>query len=158
MATFIHVGQSAGQNLGHAHWHLMEVLVRKPLECPDVFGAERVVHVEDKFMIVANGAHAGECLIAPRDELSFDKDAIKELASALEWIVNRGNKKFRSTEGLPPEFTVSVRIGADGKFRYADYCPILNTWGACENVFAPLEGGPITLCWPHDLTATYLRE
>lgn len=26
-ATYIHIGSSAGQNLGHAHWHLMEVPV-----------------------------------------------------------------------------------------------------------------------------------
>ena len=157
MAANIHVGESAGQNLGHAHWHLAEVRVRKPLALPSL-APELLVREHGGFNIFAMGARAGECLIAQRGErLKFTEGTVKELALALEWIITRGNEKFLSTEGRPPEFLVAIRISADGYFRYADYCPILTVWGAPEYVFAPLEGGPITLPWPHELTAQYLR-
>jgi len=158
MSTFIHIGQSAGQNLGHAHWHLMEVRVRKPLAFTSL-SRELLVHQCENLEIFAMGARAGECLIVQRDKrLKFDEKTVEEVAVALEWIVSRGNEKFCSTEGRPPEFIVSVRISADGHFRYADYCPILTAWGAPEYVFAPLEGGPVTLPWPHELTAAHLRS
>ncbi len=157
MSAFIHVGQSAGQNLGHAHWHLMEIRVREPFTSTSL-SRELLVHQCENLEIFAMGAHTGECLIVQRDKhLKFDEKTAEEVASTLDWIVSRGNEKFRSTEGRPPEFIVSVRISADGHFRYADYCPILNIWGAPEYVFAPLEGGPVTLSWPHELTATHLR-
>lgn len=158
IAVFIHVGQSAGQNLGHAHWHLMEVRARKPFAFPEL-PAELLVRQYENLDIFAMGARAGECLILERDRcLYFNEQRIKEIAAALEWIISRGNEKFRSTEGKPPEFMVSVRIAADGYFRYADYCPVLTAWGTPEYVFAPLEGGPITLPWPHELTAYYLSD
>jgi len=158
MATFIHIGQSAGQNLGHAHWHLMEIQVRQPL-VPEDISTELLMHQREKINIFATGVRAGECLIVPRGEpMIFNEDTIEELATTLEWIIARGNEKFYSTEGQSPEFIVSVRISADGHFRYADYCPILTIWGANEYVFAPLEGGPVTLPWPHETTAAYLRD
>lgn len=157
MSTFIHVGQSAGQNVGHAHWHLMEVPIRKPLT-PNSLSSELLVRQREKLDIFATGARAGECLIVPRGEpMAFNEGTAEEIAAALEWIITRGNEKFCSTEGRPPEFNVSVRISADRYFRYADYCPILAAWGAVEYVIAMLEGGPITLRWPHEITAAYLR-
>lgn len=157
MSTFVHVGQSAGQNLGHVHWHLMEVRVQKPLAFAKL-SRELLVRQYENLEIFATGAHVGECLIVQRNkQLKFNEKAIEEIAGTLDWIISRGNEKFRSTENKPPEFTASVRISADGHFRYADYCPILNAWGACEYVFALLEGGPITISWPHELTAAHLR-
>lgn len=157
MSANIHIGQSAGQNLGHAHWHLMEVRVREPLASVG-FPRELLVHQHENLEIFAMGARAGECLIVERRQrLKFDEKAVEKITAALDWIVSRGNEKFRSTEGRPPEFIVSVRISADGYFRYADYCPILNPWGAPEYVLATLEGGPVTLPWSHELTAAYLR-
>lgn len=157
MSAFIHIGQIAGQNLGHAHWHLMEVRVREPLTFSEFF-RELLVHQRENLEVFAMGAHAGECLIVQRDkQLKFNERTVEELAATLEWIITRGNEKFRSTEGRSPEFIVSVRISADGHFRYADYCPVLTMWGAPEYVFSPLEGGPVTLPWPHELTAAHLR-
>lgn len=160
MAIFIHVGQCAGQNLGHAHWHVMEVQTQKPLRFPALgwFHGGLAVKAFDYLDIFATGAHAGECLIFTPHTLILSNEGLAKLTEAIDWIVRRGNEKFRSTQGRPPEFTVSVRVSADGHLRYADCCPILNMWGASEHVFAPLEGGPITLTWPHEVTAAYLRE
>lgn len=159
MAIFIHVGSCAGQNLGHPHWHMMEVQTQKPLAfhamLPETLRVKRFQGMD----IFANGAHAGECLIIPHAKpMQFTQEAVAELAIVLAWIVRRGNEKFRSTQGRSPEFTVSVRVSFEGDLRYADYCPILNMWGAPEHVFAPLEGGPITLPWPHEATAAHLRD
>ena len=155
MATFVHVGQCAGQNLGHAHWHIMEVRVKEALAVGH-FAPELLVSRNDMLDIVAAGARTGECLIVPRTKTSFD-ECVEAIAASLEWIITRGNKKFLSSEGRLPEFIAAVRIGANGQFRYADYCPILNMWGGTEYIFAPLEGGPVTLLWPHELTAQHLR-
>lgn len=159
MALFIHVGQCAGQNLGHAHWHLMTVRVQKPLIFPAFYFHGGLVVKSFRYLdIFAGGARAGECFIFTPHQLLFSNKGLAELARVIDWIVSRGNEKFRSTQGHPPEFIVSVRISAEGYLRYANYCPILNMWGAPENVFAQLEGGPITLAWPHEVTANYLRE
>jgi len=158
MTLFCHVGQMAGQNLGHLHWHLMEVRAIQPLNLGLLPTATLVKRIEN-LDINAAGARAGECVIYFRETIEpFDETTVGKIAKALHWIVCSGNEKFESTEGRSPEFCVSVRIGADKTLRYADDCPILNTWGATEYVFAPLEGGPITLPWPHETTAEYLLE
>ena len=159
MAVFIHVGYSAGQNLGHAHWHLMEVRVKKPFA---LIKLSRNLLIDEKsknLETFAMGAHAGECLIIPKNNNLNFGEIIEEIAAGIEWIVDRGNNKFRNPKNKqPPEFLVAVRISANNCLRYADYCPILSSWGATEIVFAPLEGGPITLPWPHETTARFLRE
>lgn len=158
MAVFIHIGQLAGQNLGHAHWHLMEVSVQRPLMLRS-FPPSVLVHRHGQFEIGAAGARAGECLIGSGGEpVRFEAATIVELAGALEWIITRGNDRFCSVEGKPPEFLVTVRISPDAHLRYATYCPILTCWGAPEYVIATLEGGPITLPWPHEVTAAHLRD
>ena len=134
----------------------MEVQVRQPLALGDL-PRKLLVQQTGVFNVFTMGARAGECLILPRERMTFSEDTVKDLASALEWIVNRCNVKFRSVEGRPPEYSLSVRIAADGHLRFADYCPILNAWGAPDHVFSTLEGGPITLPWPHEVTAAYLR-
>ncbi|MBI4120978.1 MAG: hypothetical protein HY457_01860 [Parcubacteria group bacterium] len=162
MAVFIHVGQSAGQNIGHPHWHIAEVSPEKTLKTRTDFERDLpalFVHRDQGLQVAALGARAGECLIVPTSiyNPTFETVTAASVAAVLEWLITRCNEKFASTEGRPPEFTVLVRISADGKFRYADYCPILSMWGAMEYALAHFEGGPITLPWPHQVTAEHLR-
>src|SRR3989338_5700391 len=110
MATFAHVGWSAGQNLGHMHWHIMETRIRKPFSAKQ-FAPELLVQHGDALDIIAAGARSGECLLVPHMEMNFDK-AVEALAISLDWIVQRGNEKFRSTEGRPPEVMVAARVRA----------------------------------------------
>jgi hypothetical protein len=159
-ALFVHIGNSAGQNLGHIHWHLMEVAVRKPLSTAiRMYEPELLVHEQNGMSIFATGTRAGECLtLSKNKKLEFGDNSIPDIAATIDWIVSVGNNKFRSVQGRTPDFSVTVRISKYRKFRYANYCPILNMFGAPENVIAPLEGGPITLPWPHKITAEYLRD
>lgn len=158
IAMFIMIGWLGGQNLGHAHWHLHEVLVRKPLVAEEIHPArEVIIRKEEKFLTIAGGARSGECLIIPESRLSLSEENLHALAVSIDWIVRKGNEKFLSSEWLPPDFTVTVRLTADHHIRYADYSPVLTCWGSPECVTAPLEGGPITLPWPHEVTAAYLQ-
>ena len=153
MAVFAHIGANAGQNLGHLHWHICEALVRQPFS-GYVLREERVVRSFLSATIVAEGSRSGECLIVPTAE-GFEK----ELPEILSILIELGIARFRDPDsGFPPEFSVSMRFDGDGNIRYVAYCPILNITGVPERVLAPLEGAPITLPWPHEVTAKYLRS
>lgn len=156
MALFVHVGYSAGQNLGHTHWHLMQILIEKPLSCvelPREVFVKRIGGLE----IFAAGARSGQCLILPARQMCFGNH-INSISEVLEWIIKRGSEKFRSIQGKQPEYIVSLRISIRGNLRYASYIPILNMWGALEYAFYPLENSPISMPWTHKTTAEYLRE
>ncbi len=174
-ALFVHIGRMAGQNIGHLHWHLMKALARQPFDGSYysnlIMDSSRVAllrQLKDRnisnysnyydYTVIAGGARSGECLILSSKRQDFNSVTISSLAATLSWLINLANRKFRSTEGLAPDFIVTVRISNDHKFRYADYCPILTMWGSPEYVMAPLEGGSFTLPWPHEVTAAYLRE
>jgi hypothetical protein len=158
IGTFAMVGWLGGQNIGHCHWHLHQPRVRKPLAADEVNAStERIVRESDKFLTIAGGARSGECLILPKSPLSISEENLLALAASIDWIVRRGNEKFLSSEWLPPEFALTVRFSPDRHIRYADYSPFLTPWGSPEHVTAPLEGGPVTLPWPHEVTAAYLR-
>lgn len=162
MAAFVHVGASAGQNVGHLHWHVVEVRPERPLKTRAVnydVPSPLFVHEEHDLQVRALGVRAGECMIVSKKVYppKFDVHTAFDVASIIDWIVKRGNEKWMSTQGMPPEFTVLVRISSEGAFLYADYCPILSMWGAMEYPLAHFEGGPITLPWPHEVTAAHLR-
>ena len=152
-SCFTHIGRAGGQNLQHHHWHVMQVLVRKPLEIEDFIDSmksERIIMKSELFTIFAGGARAGECLIAPMRKVKFNK-LLNEIAAVILFIVKLGNEKFSN-----PNFMVTIRVLDEGILRYIDYCPVLNFWGSPEYVTAPLEGGPITLPHSHELTAKTL--
>lgn len=161
MSLFVHVGITAGQNLGHPHWHLLNPEVERPLrvsEFEELITPERTVFEIEPFTVVAGGAHGGECLVIPWDRYRLSQFMASKLAQTIANIIDLGNERFRSTQGLPPEYIVTVRIDAGGLIRYADYCPILYFWGSPHHVTAPLEGGTIPVQWPHEVTAAHLRE
>lgn len=111
MATFIHVGRSAGQNLGHPHWHLMQARVRGAFPIPFAFPLSRLIADRENFVIVAGGVHSGECLVAPKRPLSFIPETISRLAECLSWLIELCNVKFRSNDrSLPPDFIVTYGL------------------------------------------------
>lgn len=159
IGAFIHVGQCAGQDIRHPHWHLIETPVKQSFNPSIVkFEQDVIICKTQKFVTIAGGASAGECLILPRTErLLFSWRIIDMLSRAINRIVSLGNRKFLSEQGRPPEFMVSVRISEERIIRYADYCPVLTMWGAIERVFAPLEKEAFTLPWTHKVTASFLK-
>lgn len=155
MAAFAHIGQIAGQNLGHVHWHIHELRICKALA---IRPKQYLVKRHGELSIYAAGTHAGECLIQ-HDQHPMFSQIVQELADAFSWTIELFKRKFQSTEGKPPEFIAAVRIAEDGRFQYADYCPMLATpGGGSQHIFSRLEGGSVTLPWPHEVTASYLRD
>lgn len=160
IALVIHVGWSTGQNLGHPHWHVCDAKVRIPFN-DEPREPARIVASMEEFTLLASGEKPGQVQILPHGPygyMHFNSGTIPWLASAIHWIVRRGNEKFRSTEGFPPEFAVTVRISPNHYLRYANYCPQLaNSSCGFHNTIAALEGGPVPIPWTHETTAAYLR-
>lgn len=157
----IHVGVQGGQNLGHPHLHVLDALIEKPLPDAALLGyannqAVQVFETE-VWIAVAGGTRAGACFVVPKGRMTFSSaDNIGSLAQAVSKLIDLGNEKFRSKEGLLPAYGIAIRLG-NGTFQYVQYCPTLHNWGVLEYVVAPLEGFPFVLPWPHETTAAHLR-
>lgn len=122
------------------------------------------------FTAVIGGVKAGQCLILPSAypprETSpagwgviwaeYDDPIQHFLVDAINEVVSLYNKRFLSVEGLEPDFNIAIHCGGGGGILYAEYTPILNHWGSAEHM-ALYEGWHITLPWPHEMTAQYLR-
>lgn len=155
------VGYLAGQNLGHPHLHLFSSDVDWPqsyisLHDYAAHNPGAVVGQNEVWVVAAGGARSGECLIIPRREQSFAAVA-SSLAKVVSQLIELGNEKFRSVQGMSPHWGLVVRIASGGTFRYAGYSPTLHLWGPLQYMAVPLEGDPIVLPWPHETTAAYLR-
>lgn len=182
----VHIGVLAGQNIPHLHWHIVQYDIRDgqssvcrqlldwyfdreaqdglswKLRRPDL-----VLHQNALCTAVVGGVRAGQCFIlsslhpavagtAGAELLFSEYEERCFLADAIHAIVSLYNKKFLSVEGLAPEFNLTLNFGKYGAFQYGLYTPILNHWGSAEQM-ALYEGCHITLPWPHELTAEYLK-
>ena len=178
----VHIGSLAGQNLPHLHWHIVQYNmfdsrtsvgedmlgryfhldvpegISWKLRRPDLVLFQNLV-----FTAVVGGVRAGQCFIlqSTRPEIRGNKDlycsaSLHCLAESIYKIVSLYNKKFLSTEVLPPDFNIAISC-YDGSIQYALYTPILNHWGSAEQA-ALYEKCHITLPWPHETTALYLKS
>jgi len=158
VVLFTHIGFAAGQNLGHHHWHLLKPRTSRNLEKINLRD-ERVVAHTETLIVFADGARAGECLIVPNGNKAIFTEILEKLADFLENFVGFCNEKWKSVDlGMPPDFILTVRISKNGRFRYADYCPILTMWGGYEYVLACREKAHFTLPWTHEFTAWHLNQ
>lgn len=155
------VGYLAGQNLGHPHFHVLQSHAKVPMDFHTLLSYTETDSVrifsEEPWIVAAGGATAGECLIVPTDVRDF-ASTTESLAKVISRIIDLGNVKFKSKEGLAPQYGIIVRIATDGTIRYASYSPILHLWGPLQYVSGQLEGEALVLPWSHETTATYLRQ
>lgn len=154
----VHVGRLAGQNIPHLHWHLVDCPARKNIalapEEQELLGIQGVsVFREGSVKVCAGGHRAGQCFLLPDDNV---KSSPQEFIVALSKLIALFNTRFRSTEGLLPDFQVGFKIRS-GKFVYGMYVPIINHWGTAE-YFALLGVGSIALPWSHEETAGHLLQ
>lgn len=165
IVLLVNVGMNAGQSLSHAHMHTFRSFAERPLKPEDLLGYAnnpdiKVFDSED-WIVVAGGVKVGECIIIPRKAFYHcSYEAVRSLACAISRLIDLSNEKFRSTESLCPSYSFIVRIfqaGGNVIFRYADYCPILDTWGNLQYAASALEGEPFVVRWPPMTTAAYLR-
>lgn len=157
-----HVGPLAGQNLSHLHYHLLKPFdSQNSLVITDEFEDLRknysyLIFEQDNWVVIAGGFRAGQCFILPASNpVPFNQRTIKCLARVLTRIIALYNTKFLSTQGLPPDYRITVRI-RNGEIFAGWYVPVLNHWGFTEDS-ALLERQPIVLPWPHEVTVKFLK-
>lgn len=157
----IHVGRNAGQNVGHAHFHVLPLplLPLAPVELQDIVAAgskPQLSQTDKEFIVFCDGTRAGQCFIVPRNVLRiYDYDNALSCARKLDALLELLGKNFRSVQGLPPDFIMSAII-SEGRMEYATIIPILNQWGGPEYM-ASIEQSPYSLSWQHQVTADYLN-
>ena len=161
LVVSVNVGFLAGQNYPHIHYHLQSVFgIKHNSRIPTELGKfyedrpDFVLFNDGGMTVGVGGARSGQCFIFPRGRKSTKDDILPELARVLHRLVSLCNKKFLSTQGLPPDFTVAFYFEND--FSYGLYTPILSNWGGTEYLSLH-EGGDILLRWPHEVTAAYLN-
>ncbi len=159
-----HNGYSGGQNVPHIHWHALTYPEVARGEDPYKIQQELLkITADPSFLVLTNsnlkvvvgGHRAGECFILPIDPDPLV--SLENIANVLHLLVKLFAVKFRSRVGamLPPDFTVDL-IFVHGQLAYGAFVPILNNMGSSEYT-GILRQQAMTLPWPHETTAAYLR-
>lgn len=159
----VHIGALAGQNVCHLHYHIVQYALSDisesavPEEMRTVFAEkpERVIFEGWGLFAGIGGVKAGQCFVLPRHRKQSHHS--EDIASLLYEVVSLYNKKFMSTQELSPDFSIGLQFWR-GEFQYGLYTPVLNHWGAAEQMALYEPGCPITLPWSHELTAEYLKS
>lgn len=157
MLHSVHCGYQAGQNLPHLHHHVLDNdfpgfkshdASDEVLRLTDV--VETRILTKGGITVVAGGHRAGQCYVVPTGDFIFQTDVGEVLFRLIQMFA----EKFKSKQGLPPDFMFSSRF-RNGEFVYGKFIPILNNWGTTE--YHALEGEqPFTLPWPHEKTVRHL--
>lgn len=159
----VHIGCLAGQTISHLHYHAID----KPFASDDGFRTqeklcaifsqrkELIVYESERIFVGVGGGRTGQGFFVPKKLLLCDASSVPEIAHTVACIVNLYCKRFRSTEGLPPEFTVGMRFSPTRGLAYGLYIPVLSHWGFVQ-AMSSLEGDPILLAWSHEATAAHL--
>jgi diadenosine tetraphosphate (Ap4A) HIT family hydrolase len=159
----VHVGASAGQNIGHLHYHLLQPLERASGlvmmgDNLEYSGPSSPTILQDAaFTVVAAGCRAGQCMILPRDGPKYlSPNTVIELAHVLSEVITLYSVKFLSVQGLPPDYSICIVFKGPHIIR-GSFVPILNNWGFTEYL-GLLEGTPLVLPWSHEAAARFLTE
>jgi diadenosine tetraphosphate (Ap4A) HIT family hydrolase len=151
----VHIGALAGQNIAHLHYHLFKPVGEPPIGAPlieEYFSASPLsLFDEPNLKVVLGGHRAGQCFILPNGSLTIDAPSF---AVMLDRIIGRYASAFRSTQGLPPDYLIGVKL-LGCRIHYATYVPVLNNWGITEYM-GLLEQRPLILPWPHEESLRWL--
>ena len=158
----VHVGALAGQNVGHLHYHVVEYVPNgdaSESRAPPMMRAffrtryDLVLFQSNSFIVGVGGLKAGQCFILP----DRYHTSVAVLAESISRLVLIYSEKFKSAQGLPPDFSLALQF-LNGEFQYGIYTPILNHWGAAEQMALYEPGCPITLPWSHEITVEHLKS
>jgi diadenosine tetraphosphate (Ap4A) HIT family hydrolase len=162
----VQIGPLAAQNQPHLHYHLYSP--------EDVDGGESVrrmghryydpspelrIYGSETLRVIAGGLRTGQAFILPKVSLEFASDTMRhELAGMIHALVTMYGEKFRSTQGLPPDFRFEIRI-VDGEVDFGIFVPYLNNIGTKEDMaFLMPDQRALNLAWSHEETARYLTS
>ena len=170
----VQVGPLAAQNVPHCHYHLYR---------PNIFSAEHLrVAIDDNpkatdltfhpdldsddlcvlknedFLVVAGGEFTGQLYILPSDFFWFEDDSTAEsVAIILDILVKLYAEKFRSVEGLAPDYRWEFEIYGGG-INFGIFVPKLNNTGTLEDMATMDRRRGFNLLWSHEETARYLKS
>ncbi len=150
----VHIGYSAGQNHGHLHYHILKPIRTRPLSTIESAASGEELYSDDSLRVVLSGPRAGQCVLLPIKIAVRFAELTDSLANGLSWMIDLYNERFRSTEGLSPDYMVSIAV-ENREVRFACYVPILSQWGITEYL-GLLENTPLILPWPHEKTRNHL--
>lgn len=158
-----HIGPLAGQNVCHLHYHIVQYALSDASESAVPEKMRKVFAEKTEFIILegwglfagVGGVKAGQCFVLPGHRSQSLRS--EDIALMLHDVVSLYNKRFKSTQGLSPDFSIGLQFW-QGEFQYGLYTPVLNHWGAAEQMALYEPGCPLTLPWPHELTAEYLKS
>lgn len=175
----VHVGALAGQNVAHPHYHVVAYKFDDNSESPVMDGLHKlygsrydqvgplkhlVTHSGENLMLAAGGLRAGQFFLLPTGLNPLDvvhdwcrKVAASDIAGCLDELITKMNEKFRSVQGLAPDYKISLMF-QEGKFRHGLYVPILNHLGSAEEMAMYEDSCPITMPWTHEATVEYLKS
>jgi len=159
-----HIGYAAGQTVPHLHFHIVQYLLdgipdidfswMLRCNCRTMEQYQRLILFRSKFGIfVIGGIKAGQCFIIPNEY----GQTLPQLSDDLSTLVSLFNRKFRSTQGLMPDYKVSL-VMMQGYVLHGLYTPVLNHWGGAEELALYEPNMPIALPWPHEKTIEYLKS
>jgi hypothetical protein len=153
----VHIGRSAGQNVGHLHYHLIHPLdrVRDASSENEIFNLRdesRILLRNAGCEVVVGGCRAGQCFFFPAG-VDCENRAI---AFAAQQVITLYGQKFKSEQGMPPDYMLSF-VYRRKRLVYGSYVPVLNNWGFTEYL-GLIENRPLVLPWPHEETLRHLRE
>jgi len=158
----VHVGPTAGQNTSHLHYHVLEPLdaanSAKDGEMVAFCKSSKLRLFENSALIgVAAGVRAGQCLFVPAENGGeFSQETAAALAAFLTRIIDLYADRYRSKQGLPPDYMVGIKLVRQ-RFVYGYFLPILNNWGFTE-YFALFERAPLILPWSHADSLRLLKK
>lgn len=158
-----HIGYQAGQNVPHLHFHIVqysfdsEPNINLRTELTEYYKHsgiyQHLVFLEDSRCIFGiGGTRAGQCFILPK-EMNVK---LPELSVNLFKLVYCFNQKFKSKQGLAPDYNVSI-VMTGGNVLHGLYTPILNNWGSAEALAFYDASAPLSMPWTHEKTAEHLR-
>ncbi len=158
----LQVGPHAAQNLGHPHYHLYRDHEVAPIGSDflealrQMVGPACLVLENEGVEVWAGGHRTGECLLLPTDT-QFPPYFDDGFAATIANLIGLYTEKFRSTKGLPPDYSLEICIRG-GRIAFGAFIPILNQIGTMEwlALFMPKSKG-WNLLWSHEETARYLR-
>jgi len=113
----VQIGPLAAQNLPHLHYHLYyaDELFSEP-NLAEMIIAQQGDHLKDllflennSFRIVAGGHRTGQCFLLRQDMEEaplFNAD----IAETLSRLINLYARKFKSVEGMPPDFGLELSL------------------------------------------------
>jgi len=166
----IQVGPLAAQNVPHCHYHLyrphfynpdLSLMEDPPPTVNDLSETLRLALAHNHWnviQVIPGGHYTGQLYFLPTDGgLPFNLHGAVVLAGVMHDVVRTYCTKFRSVEGLAPDYRFEFEIYR-GNVVSGFFIPKLNNTGTLEDAAMVDRRRGWNLLWSHEETAAYLGD